>query len=83
MTVAERRVSATLESSKAVAEPRIAVTVGMLCPVFLPEQRQRHTFALHLGRNGAPIRFDEILWRAANAAEQMAFQRGIVIQARR
>ena len=83
MAVAEGRVSAAFEDGKTVAEPCVAVAVGMARPVFLPQQRQRHTLALQLGGNGPPIRLDQVLWRSANAPEQMSLQRGIVVETRR
>jgi hypothetical protein len=32
-----------------VAEPAVAVTVGMMAAIFLPQQRQRHAAAAQLG----------------------------------
>jgi len=83
MTVAERRVSAALEDGKTVAKQCVAIAVGVTRPAFLPEQRQRHTLALQLGGNVPPIRLDQVLWRSANAPEQMSLQRGIIVEARR
>ena len=39
-----------------VAEPAVAVAVGMMAPVFLPQQRQRHAAAAQLGMDMPPFR---------------------------
>lgn len=69
VTVAECRARPALERAEPVAEPSVAVTVGMGGAIFLPKQRQRHALALQLTRDHRPIRLAQILRRTAHPSE--------------
>ena len=81
--VAPGRMRAALEGLEAVAEPGVAVAVGMCGPVFLPEQAQRHALALQLARHCRPVRLVRVARRAAHAPEQHLFQHRVVLAGRR
>ncbi len=83
MPVAERRARPPSEGGEPVAEPREAVAVGMGGAILLPQQCQRHPLALQLPGNQRPVRFAQVLRRAAHSVKQTPFQRRIVFVARR
>jgi hypothetical protein len=55
MDLPHGRRQTAFKTSEQVTKPAEGVTVGMHGTVFLPEQRQRHAWLLHLDRNHAPI----------------------------
>ena len=62
-----------------VAEPAVAVAVGMMAAIFLPQQRQRHAAAAQLGVDMPPFRQRLRSRRVvAGRREQLALQRRIV-----
>ena len=62
-----------------VAEPAVAVALGVLGPVFLPQQQQRHPGAAQLGMDPRPVGLrPQRLPRREGRAEQPRLQRGIV-----
>ena len=60
------------EPTQQIAEPAVAVTLGMDLPVFLPEDRHRHARTFQLARQARPVRLDPppLALRAAGAAEK-------------
>jgi hypothetical protein len=52
-------------------------------PVFLPQQRQRHAFALELLRHPWPLRLAQILRRPSDPPEQRPLQRALALVDRR
>jgi hypothetical protein len=62
-----------------IAEPAVAVAVGMKAPVFLPQQRQRHAAATQLGMDMRPLRQRlRPRWVVARRRKQLALQRRVV-----
>jgi hypothetical protein len=63
-----------------VAEPAVAVAVGMMAAVFLPQQCQRYAAAAQLGMDMPPIRKRLRSWRVvAGWRKQLALQ-GCVVE---
>ena len=83
MAVAEGWVRPALIGAKPLAEPGVTITVGMRRPVFLPQQRQRHAFALELLRHPWPLRLAQILRRPSDPPEQRPLQRALALVDRR
>ena len=83
MAVAEGRVRPALIGGKLLAEPGVTIAVGMGRPVFLPQQRQRHAFALELLRHPRPLRFAQVLRRPPDPPEQGPLQRRLALVNRR
>jgi hypothetical protein len=83
MPVAEHGARPLPEGGEPVAKPGEAVAVGMGGAIFLPQKRQRHSFALQLPGNPRPIRLAQILRRTAHPVKQTPFQRRIVVKAGR
>jgi hypothetical protein len=69
MGLPHRRRDARAPLAIAVSEPAVAIVVGMLRPVFPPQQHQRHAASTQLGMHPAPFRlrprrpFVEPRWR--------------------
>ena len=79
MGLAHGRRHAAAPFAVEVAEPAVAVAVGMLAAIILPQQRQGHAAAAQLGMDMGPIR----QWLRprrviARRREQLALQRRIV-----
>ena len=70
VAVAEGRMRPALVGAELLAEPGVAVTIGMGGAIFLPQQRQRHALALEFLRHISPIRLAQVPRRPAHAAEQ-------------
>lgn len=83
VTVAVSRVRPAPIGVKFLAEPGVAIAVGVDRPVFLPEQRQRHAFALELLRHSWPFGFAQILRRPSHPSEQGSLQGSLVLVNRR
>ena len=79
----ECRVRPALVGAERLAKQSVTVTVGMGRAVFLPQQCQRHAFALELLRHRRPIRFAQVLWWASNPAEQSPLESRIILVNRR
>ncbi|HXZ17476.1 MAG TPA: hypothetical protein VEH77_16205 [Roseiarcus sp.] len=56
--LAHHRRQTALEAAQEIAEPAVAVAVGMGLPVFLPQDRHRHAGAFQLARQRRPVRLD-------------------------
>ena len=79
MGLAHGRRDAAAPFAVEVAEPAVAVAVGMLAAIFLPQQHQRHAAAAQLGMDVGPVRQRLRLRRVvARRREQLALQRRIV-----
>ena len=76
MVLAHHRRQPSLEAAKQIAEPAVAVALGMDLSVFLPEDRHRDARTLQLARQGRPVRLDPppLAVRDPGAPEQPAFQ---------
>ncbi len=83
VAVAEGRVRPALIGAKLLAEPGVAVAVGMRRPVFLPKQRQRHALALELLRHPRPLGLAQVLRRPPDPPEQGPLQRRLALVNRR
>ena len=83
MGLAHGRGHAAAPFAVEVAEAAVAVTVGMLAAIVLPQQRQRHAGTAQLGMDMGPVRQRLRPRRViARRREQLALQRGIVELAR-
>ena len=56
MGLAHRRADAAPPRDIQIAEPAVAIAVGLFGPVFLPQQEQRHATAAQLGMDMGPVR---------------------------
>ncbi len=83
VAMAECRMRPTLVDAVLLAEPGVAVTLGMGGAVFLPQQRQRHAFALEFLRHIWPIRLAQVLRRPSHPAEQRLRQGRVALAIRR
>ena len=83
MAIAEGRARPAFESGVALAEPGVAVAVGMGCAILLPKQRQRHPLALQFAGDQRKIRFMLITGRPAGTTEQQPLECGIIVMNRR
>ncbi len=82
MPVAECRARPALESGEVLAEPGVAVTVGMGGAILLPQQRQRHPLALQLPGDQRKVRFAQVLRRTTGTAKQQPLKRRLVVAGR-
>ena len=58
MVLAHDRRQVPLELAEQVAEPAVAVAIGLALAVFLPQRHQRHAGPLQLPRHHRPVRLD-------------------------
>ena len=58
MVLAHHRRQASFKTTKQIAEPAVAVALGLDLSVFLPEDHHRHARPLQFARQGRPVRFD-------------------------
>lgn len=66
--IAECRARPAFESGEVLAEPDVAVAVGMGGAILLPQQRQRHPLALQLPGDQRKVRFAQVLRRTTGTA---------------
>ena len=83
MPMAECRARPALESGEVLAEPSVAVAVGMGGAILLPQQRQRHALAFQLPGDQRPVRLAQIMGRPAEPTEQQPLKHRVVVMARR
>ena len=76
MVLAHHRRQPPLEPAQQIAEPAVAVALGMDLSVFLPQDHHRHAGPLQLARQGRPVRLDAapLASRNPGAPEQPLFQ---------
>ena len=77
MVLAHHRRQPSLEPAQEVAEPAVAVAVGMGLSIFLPQDRHRHARPLQLARQRHPVRLDAspLAGLGSRAPEQSQLQR--------
>ena len=77
MVLAHHRSEPPFESAKQIAEPAVAIALGMDLSVFLPENHHRDARTFQLARQLRPVRLNPspLAGRDRGAAKELEFQR--------